>query len=157
MLYEELLEKEYATKKEAHTMSRTARFKEQHEEMVKIVVKISGFLDAAKIKGHEEDVVTLLSELSGKLKIHLATEDSTLYPDMLKHKNEKVKTLANKYNSEMSGIKGAFDAYAKKWLSTAAVEKDHAGFIKETKGLFEVLAKRIDKENNELYPAFDAA
>ena len=35
-------------------MSRTARFKEQHEEMVKNVVKISGFLDAAKIKGHEK-------------------------------------------------------------------------------------------------------
>jgi hypothetical protein len=43
------------------------------------IKKISGFLDAAKIKGHEKDVVTLLSELEKIVRfIDISLEDGTM-------------------------------------------------------------------------------
>jgi len=51
----------------------------------------------------------------------------------------------------MGGIGQAVKTYKEKWSSALEIQKEPNEFIKQTKGIFDALVKRIDKENNELY------
>ena len=55
---------------------------------------------------------------------------------------------------EMSGIAQAFNQYYEKWTTNAMREQPDA-FVLETKRLFSVLGRRIERENSELYPLMD--
>ncbi|MBF0315426.1 MAG: hemerythrin domain-containing protein [Oligoflexia bacterium] len=137
-------------------MKRSDRFREQHEEMVKVVGQISALsTNADKVKQNANNVRALLSQLMGSLKSHLAMEDNVLYPDLLKNSDEKVRNLATRYSSEMGGMKAAVEKYNSKWITAKNIEDNAAIFLSETKDLFNVLGKRIDRENSELYPLLD--
>ena len=133
-------------------MSRTDNLKRQHQEIVKIVTEISGYLIPDRAKADAPKVHTLLSSLAGKLKLHLATEDKILYPELLKHNDEKVKVVTKKFMTEMGTIGAVFEGYLGKWKTPADIQNNPAGFVADTKGLFDVLAKRVTKEEAELYP-----
>jgi hemerythrin-like domain-containing protein len=134
-------------------MSNIDHFRKEHNDLVALVKEISPYLDASKVKGQGPKIRTTLSTLAGKIKIHLATEDKTLYPVLEKHKDPNVQALAKKYMAEMGQIKEVFENYLKKYPTGQAIEDKAAEWVKETGELFGVLAKRIEKENNELYPA----
>jgi hemerythrin-like domain-containing protein len=95
--------------------------------------------------------------MAGKVKIHLATEDKVLYPNLEKHKDAKVQQMAKQFAAEMGQIKTVFEAYLAKYPTAQAIESHAADWVKETKDLFTVLGKRIERENNELYAAADKA
>lgn len=139
------------------SMSFTQRFHDQHNELVACVTEISGYLNPAALKTDAKPVRMALAKLAGKLKIHLATEDSVLYPRLLKSSDEKVRNLAQKYISEMGSISSAFESYVNKWNSVSTISNSPDEFIKDTKDVFAVLAKRVEKENNELYPLAEKA
>lgn len=136
-------------------MSATDTYRRQHEDLVKVVVEISGYLDPEKAKKDAAQVSALLSRLVGKLKIHLAMEDESLYPKLLAHADPKVKEIATRFQKEMGTMKPVVEGFAKKWGSAMAIQGNPAEFVKETKGLFDALGKRVEKENNELYATFD--
>jgi hypothetical protein len=58
--------------------------------------------------------------------------------------------------SEMGGLVATFGTYLGKWPTAAAIGADASSFRTETTSLFQVLKKRIDRENGELYPRVDA-
>ncbi len=97
---------------------------------------------------------TLLSGLAGKLSVHLAMEDKALYPRMIEANHADSKALAQKFMNEMGGLGDAFSAYNKKWQASM-IGSDPAGFAKETQAVFGALARRIEREDNELYPLAD--
>lgn len=136
-------------------MSKTARFRDQHVEMVGVVKKLAGLLNADKLSKDASEARQLLSELAGKLKMHLAAEDNALYPQLLAHTDAKIKGLASQFQKEMGGIKDAFEGYIRKWSTPQTIQADAKTFVTETNGVFQVLAKRIEKEDNELYPLVD--
>lgn len=136
-------------------MAATDNYRRQHDELVKIVTEISKFLDKQKLESGAEQVVTMLSQFSGKIKMHLALEDESLYPRLLSHSDSKIKDMAQKFQKEMGAIKPQVEAYSKKWLTAKNIHAQPDVFITETKGLFEALANRIKRENTELYAAFD--
>jgi hemerythrin-like domain-containing protein len=136
-------------------MGRTEKFRQQHGEMVQIVKQISGYLTPEKAKPNAAEVSRLLSTLMGKLKVHLAMEDEGLYPSLGKSTDPNVRKLATQYQTEMGNLLPAVGNYAKKWSTPMQIEAAPSDFCKETKGLFEALAKRIERENNELYPMIE--
>lgn len=138
-------------------MGRTDRFRAQHADLVKVVKDISAVLQPAKLATAHEDAKKQLASLAGKISMHLATEDQALYPSLVGHADPKIKDLANKYQSEMGEIRKVFEAYNKKWSTGTAIKDNPAGFCSETNELFKVLAKRIEREDNELYPMVDKA
>jgi len=75
-------------------MSKTKTFRDQHEELIKIATQISSRLNADALSKDANEVRSLLSKLLGKLNVHLAMEDRNLYPNLLKHPNEKVRSMA---------------------------------------------------------------
>lgn len=137
-------------------MSATTRFREQHDGLLALATEISACLDANEISQDASKVKSLLSKLMGKLKVHLAMEDKSLYPSLLEKGDDQLKAMTQRFIDEMGGIGEAVETYADKWSTASAIQNDVQGFISETNAIFAALAERIDKENNELYAAFDA-
>lgn len=138
------------------TMGRTDRFREDHNTFLKQVTEISGYLsDEAKVNAGAAQIRATLSQLAGAVRLHLATEDQTLYPALAKCKDPKVAAMATSFQAEMGNIKQAFEDYSKKWATPASIQGNPKDFIKDSKAVFDVLGKRIARENNELYAAAD--
>lgn len=136
-------------------MSKTKNYRDQHDDLLKIASEISAHLNVDKLSNNASDVRSLLSKLFGKLSVHLSMEDKALYPRLLDHSDDRVKSMAKSFMDEMGGIGKAVEAYKGKWPSALHIQKDPGGFIEQTKGIFAALAKRIDNENNVLYKAVD--
>jgi hemerythrin-like domain-containing protein len=136
-------------------MSRTEKYRKQHQELLGIASQIDKQLRAEQLSKDASSVRGLLSTLFGKLKLHLALEDKALYPELIKDSDATTVATARKFAAEMGSISAVVNGYALKWKSTSAIENAPDGFITETKGLFEALANRIKREDNELYALAD--
>lgn len=136
-------------------MGKTDDFRATHKELLNIAKDMSGMLQEDSLGKDASSVRQLLSKLSGKLMVHLATEDRSLYPHLLSSQDSKLKEMAQKYMDEMGGIAAAFKGYVSKWPHAMAIQKAPADFIEETKGVFDALAKRIEREDDELYTLVD--
>lgn len=135
-------------------MSRTDRFREEHNTFIKQVTEISNyFSDVAKVSANASQIRSILSQLAGAVRLHLGTEDQSLYPALMKCEDTKVSAMAKTFQMEMGGIKQAFEDYSKKWATALLIQANPSDFIKESKAVFDVLRKRIDRENTELYQA----
>lgn len=137
-------------------MASTTRFREQHTELMALAGEIAAMLDPARVKGEPEKIRHLLSQLAGKLKIHLAVEDNALYPTLLAHPSPEIQAKAKAFVDEMGGIKQAFMAYLDKYPSPRELEASPEAFVRDTRGLFAVLEKRIHAEDTDLYQVLDA-
>ena len=133
-----------------------ATFRRQHRQLLKITIEISNLLDPKGLAEDASNIRSLLSHLAGKLSVHLSMEDKYLYPNLLDSKDTRVSSLAKQYIDEMGDIKEVFGAYVKIWPSPTAIQNDPIKFINETKGIFEALQKRIDREDSNLYPLIDS-
>ncbi len=136
-------------------MSKTKSFRDQHNDLLKIASEISAHLNVDELSNDASEVRSLLSKLLGKLSVHLSMEDKVLYPKLLRHSDERVKSMAKRFIDEMGSIGQAVKAYKKKWPSALQIQKDPSDFIEQTKGIFDALVKRIERENNELYKVVD--
>jgi hemerythrin-like domain-containing protein len=136
-------------------MNKTDRYRQQHDELLEIATEITGYLNESTVAQEAPKVRSLLSRLLAKLKIHLAMEDKNLYPSLLQCGDQKVSGMAKSFMDEMSGIGQAVTEYQMKWSSPMQIQSAPRDFIEHTKGIFQALKDRIDKENNELYVAAD--
>lgn len=133
-------------------MSHKSRYTEQHERILIPVKDILTILDSGGLKDNEQKVSGLLSVFASRLKLHLKTEDNTIYPALLNHSDEKVRAVAKKFKVEMGSISKIFDNYITRWDTHVEIRACREVFTKETREFFAALADRITKEDNELYP-----
>jgi Hemerythrin HHE cation binding domain len=89
----------------------------------------------------------------GKLSIHLAMEDQSLYPRLIQHANESIRETAKRFAREMRGVKPAVGSFGRKWTE-AELRTNPTAFCDEAKKLFVVLANRIKRENTQLYTRY---
>jgi len=136
-------------------MEKTLRFRKQHEEIVELAKKISALLNEETLKKEAKTCRSLLAKMAGILNMHLVAEDNVLYPRLLQDENNQIKSMAQKYMVEMSGLKEVFADYMKNWPSSITIEKKPSQFITDTARIFAALNQRIEKENNELYYIVD--
>jgi hemerythrin-like domain-containing protein len=135
---------------------RTQRFRNQHDVLINMAVElqeISAVIptvdDAKKVRDH-------LNRLAGKLVVHLAKEDKSLYPKLLESADAQVVSLTKRYITEMGDLASVFELYNKRWVTPLFIYKYQDKFQSETASIVKALAARIDKENNELYVLADA-
>lgn len=136
-------------------MRYTEHFRTQHDAISMIASQIMSRL--TKESGAEQHSQTLLmiGEMIGKLKSHLLFEDQFLYPALQKSKNPDLQKMAASFQEQMGGLAELVQEYWTKWNMPGAVAKDSSAFTTATKDLLTLLAKRIDRENNELYELAD--
>lgn len=137
-------------------MAKTDTFRQAHDELLAIAGELSKHLNVPELEKDATAARSLLSKLAGKLVVHLAMEDKSLFPSLERLDNPKLNATLATFNKEMGGIKDAFTAYVNKWGMANIIKADAATFVKDTKGVFAALSNRINKENNELYKLIDA-
>ena len=132
-------------------MGYTDKFRAQHDEILKGAGDIS---DLLKQNGDPVVLRRMLSTLAGKVNFHLAMEDEALYPRLIAKGTDAVQKRASKFKTEMGGLAQVFTDYNNKW-TVSAIRQDVGSFATETRKVFGALAKRIERENAELYPLAD--
>lgn len=137
-------------------MARTDNFRKQHVEILSIARDINQQLGPELSEQEAASIRRQLSKMHGIVGLHLAMEDQSLYPSMLRSTDAEARTLAQQYSDEMGDLALAFDAHMKTWASNTAVSNAAAAFTEQTKGIFNALSKRIHRENTQLYPVADS-
>ncbi len=124
--------------------------KRQHEEIAQILSDIKSYIkqDIAK---EALEISSKISNLAGKLKVHLNTEDQYMYPQLLKSSNHEVRTTAQAYIDEMGTISTEFMAYKERFNTRTKITNDIALFVSESQRIFDLLEERIAKEDSNLY------
>ena len=133
-------------------MANVDSFRKQHKEMVEIVQLISSKLTPAAVEAEADLIRSSLLSLSGKLTVHLAMEDKSLYPHMLASADVEIKKSADAFIREMGGLSAAFKAYITAWPNATAIKANPALFCTQSKGGFDALGQRIGREEKTLYP-----
>jgi hemerythrin-like domain-containing protein len=136
-------------------MGRTQLYREQHREISRVVADLAPLLEAAALKKDATPAFGRLMDLAGRLRVHLTLEDRTLYPELLLHRNPDVRALARLYRDEMGGIYGDLEGLLHAWHSPETIAADPGRFVREVKAFLQVLARRVEREDGELYPLVD--
>ncbi|NFG63416.1 MULTISPECIES: hemerythrin domain-containing protein [unclassified Clostridium] len=124
-------------------------FKRQHIEICDIIKKIEEIIIKDDISDYFDELASNINKLSGKLQIHLNTEDKFLYPNLLKDDN--VKHIAQKYVDEMGGILIQFISYKDKFNTKIKLKENKNHIVSETNSILLKITRRMNKEENELY------
>lgn len=124
----------------------------QHDEILELADNIMKIIDGGKIEENISEVVKDINTMSGKLRIHLSSEDNYLYPKLLDSEDVKLRDFGKKYYEEMKSVTEKYEEYKYKFNTSFKIKEDIENFKLDTKNVFKVLKDRINKENRELYP-----
>lgn len=98
-------------------------------------------------------VAPLLRRFRAILIAHLKLEDNWLYPRLAQSGNGIVRSKAERYRSEMGGLRERFENLWTRWSSEGAVSADFEAWQREWRQFREAIESRIDTEDHDLYVA----
>jgi len=97
-------------------------------------------------------IARLIGKLNVLLRVHLAYEDTVLYPLMMRSGNGEAAALAHLFAEETGTIAPQFEDFVRRWSGPTAIDSMFDAFRDEATMLFAALAARIERENDLLYP-----
>ncbi|MCE5287468.1 MAG: hemerythrin domain-containing protein [Pelosinus sp.] len=124
----------------------------QHKEVFDLLNKIQAYQNQEQVKENAFEISKLLAQLSGIIKIHLASEDKFVYPVLIKHQDDQIRNTAKTFADEMGTLAKVFEEYKIKYLGASKIAENAATFLAETVKVFSALKERIRKEDVSLYP-----
>lgn len=124
----------------------------QHDEVFELIKKINQYQNQEQVKENSFEISKSLAQLSGILKIHLASEDKYVYPVLIKHQDTEIRRVAEEFSKEMGELAKVFDEYKVKYFGANKITESAGAFLEETKVVFSALSARIKKEDISLYP-----
>jgi len=124
----------------------------QHQDMLDLAAKICAYQGQQQVKENATTISMLLSELAGKLKMHLTVEDQFVYPKLAQNSDVKVQKISHDFANEMGDLGAIFGDYKTRYLGATKITNHADIFLTDTKNVFAALTKRMDKENRLLYP-----
>ncbi|HAG44781.1 MAG TPA: hypothetical protein DCL31_17475 [Clostridium sp.] len=122
----------------------------QHIEILEMIYNIKELINK-DLEVESSEIAKNINLLSGKLRIHLESEDKFLYPNLLKNENEKIKNIAKSYIDEMGDILSIFNNYKNQFNTRSKIINNKDKFIINTKEVFDKIEKRMESEDRELY------
>lgn len=121
----------------------------QHREIYKDLDKIKKLISNSDFENYYTEFSRDLSLLSGKLQIHLNTEDKFLYPAL---KKEDLKEKTQKYIIEIKNLLNDFTEYKNKFNTKSKLMNYDETFIKkETIYMIKQIESRMIKEEGDIY------
>jgi len=100
------------------------------------------------------DLVKFRHMFSKELLGHLTREDWLLYPSLLQSSDKRIAATAQNFIDEMGGLMQAYKTWSATW-PTEAARLNWDGFVAETTELLSLLTRRVQRENDELYPLIE--
>ena len=138
-------------------MRKTDSYRKHHDDIRQIVGRLEPMLDVAAITADANGVAGVVRDLFGKFSVHLAIEDSTLYPKYAIHDDARLRQVALSFQVEMGNLSKRFDAYKHDWAGPLAIGRDPAGFVTATREMLRLLKARVTREEDGLYDLIDKA
>jgi len=129
-----------------------AMCREQHEHLLTAVRELASLLEAEALRRSGKEARAALARLSGRLHVHLAMEDESLYPALLEHVKPAVRETARRFQVEMGGLRRELDGHLTRWPAALALEGRPEQFVAETRTVLAALEARIGREDRELFP-----
>ena len=126
--------------------------KEHHIELLGLSKQLVSALDAQDLDSCVDDIRLLFTKLLGHLEFHLLSEDEHLYPVLLQHPDERVRWTAERFMEQLGGLANAVEMYKANWRGREQILAEPESFGHDMRVLVAALAKRINKEENELFP-----
>lgn len=108
-------------------------------------------IEQLRVRPNAQTAYESLCDLGERVRRHLAEEDRRLYPSLLIHDDPNVKSMAWGFLSGEKPLRQSFDDYYNRWLKNC----DHNfsdEFLAETHKVFEMVAQRIEHEEQVLIP-----
>lgn len=127
------------------------RFKADHDAILVSITQLRALVQAGVVVNAAE-IAQAIVNMSAKIKVHLAAEDASLYPQLAKSPDPKAVRLAQGLQAEMGHLAKAYGAFASKWNVAQVISSDPETFRREASDVFKALAHRIKVENGDLYP-----
>lgn len=137
-------------------MSSIDIFKAHHAEIRSLINSTSNYLSEDQAVPNIDALWKNLQALFKIITVHLNTEDTLLYPEMLDSGNSKVSKLAKEYQTDMGWIVDSFKDFMDYW-PLQKIASDPVKFCHEMHKIIHSLKERIDKEERYLYPQFELA
>ncbi len=134
----------------------TERFRRQHDELARIADSIEQRLADVQAGGSAAEVRRLLAQYTGKLGIHLRMEDEALYPRLLGGRDGILRRRAAALKTSVGALDGEFQTFVRAWPSAASIEVNLLEFSRQFGRIRQSVARRMQREEAELYPLMDA-
>ena len=128
-------------------------YRSNHAKLLEMIEELRTVMtvDNLKIRPNAKTAYQLVCNLADEVKEHLAEEDKGLYPSLLIHEDPTVKSIAWGFISGEKPLRKTFDEYHKKWLKNCDFNFTD-DFVAETNEIFDLLTKRIEREEKVLFP-----
>lgn len=133
----------------------TSRIKSDHEALYASMDALRRLL-AADVTEGAGTLFAELRKLNATITLHLAIEDRMLYPALANANNPQVAAAGKRFQHEMGGLAAAYENFAARWDSAAAIAAAPDQFGREAAGLLDALHARIQHEDRELLPLAEA-
>lgn len=132
------------------------RFKHQHHEILGCIADLRTQVRNG-IAANATEIARLIVQMSSTIKLHLAVEDSVLYPALQQSRNTSLALMGKRFQDEMTSIATGYLAFSRRWNSPANVAADPEAFRADANSVLKLLYDRMQKENTDFYPAVEAA
>jgi len=138
-------------------MARTETFRRQHAELATLAFDIKNRLSVEEIERDPRGIRTSLARFGGKLRVHARMENEALYPDLMTHRDERIRREASRLLDEVGTLYAMFDRLEQRWATAEALAGAPREFILDVLACFDQLGRRMSVENKTLYQLADAA
>jgi len=130
------------------------QLKEDHVKIIHLFEGVNAGITDEKTEAQE--LMGDLRNLKETLITHLDLEDKMLYPKLVGSNQKEAGEAGEKFSGEMVKITNTVLAFFGKYILVEATElKNNAEFEKELSGIIEVVVKRVETEENILFPAYE--
>lgn len=131
------------------------KFKHQHLEIHLAIVSLR---DLAKggIAANAPEIARHIISMSSLIKLHLAVENTALYPALQASGDPAVARLGAKFQHEMEDIAATYVAFARRWNNVGNISKEPEEFRADANRVLKVLHGRMRQEDTDFYPVIEA-
>jgi hypothetical protein len=134
----------------------TENLRQDHAVILRSAGHLAGLAAQVRSRVDATNARSVIDRMDAGLVIHLAHEDTEIYPRLMDHPNLALRSLAQSAFAELGVIKGAWTSYRDTW-TVDRILADDALFATSTTAIVQALAIRIEMENDVLYPAAQKA
>lgn len=133
----------------------TNTLRQQHEEILVVAHQLAATLDDLTVTQDARQARSLVSQLCGRLNVHLSFEDRHFYPSLLAAKDAELRARGAQFQAEMAPIAAILTQYKQRWPSALIIQGALPDFIQETREVLAALMERVTQEEQLLFPLAD--
>ena len=138
-------------------MSTIETLKDSHAGMLDMISDLRAMMTKEQLSIRPNAMTThkLICDLAEKMKGHMSEQDKSVYPDLLIHRDPKLKSMAWGFLNGQKPMRKQFDQYHAKWLKNCDFNFSDE-FIADTFEIFDMIEERIKREESILIPTLES-